>query len=119
MTGSGTIGDPYILYNVSDLQTMPYGAGVYVELGNDIECAGFDFIPIGNYGATFVQVHFDGKGFTIKNLTINQPTQSYVGLFGLLRDSTNTVIQNVKFTGCNITGISSVGCLAGSISLPG
>ncbi|GAJ17451.1 unnamed protein product, partial [marine sediment metagenome] len=54
MTGSGTIGDPYVIWDVNDLQDMNLDLAAYYELGQDIDAsatvgwnAGQGFIPVG------------------------------------------------------------------------
>lgn len=54
MTGSGTIGDPYIIYDVDDLQAMKNDLTAYYELNSDINAidtelwnGGKGFEPIG------------------------------------------------------------------------
>jgi len=110
MTGSGTSGDPYMIYNATDLQDMDLVLTAYYELANDIDCintttwnggAGFD--PIGNAGIDTVKFrgHFDGNGYTISNLWINRYGENEVGLFGY---TLNAEITNVNFHNCTIKG---------------
>lgn len=54
----------------------------------------------------------EGRGYTISNLTINRPTQSYVGLFGDVKSSAK--ITNLKFENVNIVGGQYTGTLAGN-----
>ena len=37
MTGSGTVGDPYVIYNVTDLQDMSNDVTAYYSLNNSID----------------------------------------------------------------------------------
>ena len=75
MTGSGTEADPYIIYNVTDLQAMNDHLGAYYELGNDIDASatsgwngGDGFVPVGKFTG-----HFDGNShkITILGTAIN------------------------------------------------
>ncbi len=69
------------------------------------------FVPIGS-GANPFEGAFDGGNFTISNLTINRPTQNYVGLFG---DACGcTEIGDVDLVGGSVTGADYVGALAGA-----
>jgi filamentous hemagglutinin family protein len=72
------------------------------------------FTPIGNGTAAFTGV-FDGLGNTINGLTINNTTNTYAGLFGMI--GSGAIVQNVKLTNAsissNITGTNYVGGLAG------
>ena len=71
-------------------------------LTNDIDMTGFNWTPIGSspqwptYGQAFIG-YFDGNGFAISNLSINQLVDTevmmYYGLFGYL---SNSYITNIK-----------------------
>ena len=112
-------------------------AGETVVLTADIDLNNVAWTPIGNftydintngdgyvYGKTFKGT-FDGQGHTIKNLYVNDPNTSGVGLFGYVTDATvkKLTIENVKLnalshvaafvarangtstvTNCNLTG---------------
>ncbi len=69
---------------------------------------GKGFRPIGN-SATNFKGTFEGYAFTISNLMINRPTESYVGLFGINMGS----INGLKLRGINVTGGSMTGGLVG------
>lgn len=61
---------------------------------------------------------FDGRGYTISNLTINRATQDYIGLFGDVKSSakiTNLKIEDAKIIGGRYTGVLAGNC-TGSIS---
>ncbi len=86
------------------------------ELGSDIDLAGINWEPIGQTGATQFQGVFDGKNYTIKNMTVNKPsTELFVaaGFFGWLNNGAN--IKNVKFDGVKITANGYTGVVAGYI----
>jgi hypothetical protein len=68
--------------------------------------------PIGNEGHRFTG-SYDGGGYTIDRLFINQPGINRVGLFG---DVENGIIKNLGVTNVNITGGWSVATLAGQIA---
>lgn len=121
MTGSGTLADPYIIYDVIDLQAMNDDLSAYYELANDIDAsatitwnAGAGFLPIGQWPAwptAPFSGSLDGKGFTISDLYINRPTLDYVGLFGYVDGAT---IQNVNLSAPNMTGgDNDLGALVG------
>ncbi len=121
MTGSGTAGDPYIIYDVTDLQNMNNDLDAYYELANDIDASatsgwngGAGFIPVGTWGSPFTG-YFEGNGYTISSLFINRPSTDDVGLFGSIQPySSNTFAQNVTFTNADITGDENTGVFAGS-----
>jgi len=108
MTGSGTLADPYVIYDVDDLQDVSLDLTAYYELANDIDAsttvgwnAGAGFIPIGQAFPYFTG-HFDGKGYKITSLFINRPAESNIGLFGYI--DAVSVVQNLGIEECNITG---------------
>lgn len=112
MTGSGTVGDPFVIYDVNDLQDIELDLFAYYELANDIDAsatigwhAGAGFVPI-----SWFRGHFDGKDYTISGLFINRPATSWIGLFGY---AANATIQNVTLADVDMTGRDYVGGLAG------
>lgn len=121
MTGSGTEQDPYIIYDVNDLQAMNNDLDAWYELSDDIDAsatsgwnAGAGFLPIGDYPNYFTG-HFDGKDYRITDLYINRPSKDFVGLFGYTY--VESEIKNVGLTNVDITGsggpFDSVGALVG------
>ncbi len=82
-------------------------SGKYI-LMNDIDMVSVtDFVPIG--GSNGFAGIFDGNGFVIKNLTINDTSSEYVGLFGMNQGT----IKNVGVENVNVTGNGAVGGLVG------
>ena len=82
------------------------------ELTNDIDMSSFgNFTPIGIDTNTYFSGTFDGKGFKIKNLTINI-TRTNVGLFGFTQNAT---ITNLGIENANVTSNNQnyVGILVG------
>lgn len=113
MTGSGTAADPYVIWDVDDLQDMDLDLGAYYILGGNINATltsgwngGLGFDPIGQ-GVPYFQGTFDGKDYTINDLTINRPLEDNVGLFGVTDDGaeiTNVILANVSITGNDYVG---------------
>ena len=114
--------DPSTLYiaNLDDLKAFRdavnngtnYYAGVNVYLAADIDMAGENWVGIG----TATKDHgfmgnFDGQGYKIKNLTINNPAPdsdgyAYAGLFGVTegKDQNNqNTIKNLTIENVTIT----------------
>jgi fibronectin type 3 domain-containing protein len=102
-----------------DLNVAPYNTGVgWIPLTDSTE-------PTSQY-AQFVG-NFDGNGHVIKNLYINDPTGSKLGLFRSVypidvKEQANSsgkfigsTIKNLGLTGVNIFGGSSVGAIAGNM----
>ena len=65
MTGSGTIGDPYIISSKADLQAIDSDMTAYYELANDIDCA-HAWTTLSSDDFTG---HLDGKGFKITHIS--------------------------------------------------
>jgi len=102
MLGSGTLGDPYIIQDVNDLQDMNLDLAAHYVLGNDIDASetltwndGEGFVPIGNFVDGPFTGSIDGAGYTISNLYENI-TFGPCGLFGMV----NTVFT-IKNIGLN------------------
>lgn len=91
--GSGTETEPYEIWSPEDLATVSDAVykdywSVYFILMDDISLSGIDWKPIGDASDQFTGT-FDGNGFTISNLTINNNTLEYVGLFGYVGSGGN------------------------------
>lgn len=78
-------------------------------LANDIDLSGYSsgsgWIPIGNVNNKFIG-SFDGNGYTISNLYINNSSLSDAALFGYTerrKDGSYTVIKNIILDNVNIT----------------
>ena len=109
MTGSGTPGDPYIIYNVNDLQAMENDLTAYYELANDIDASatigwngGAGFLPIAWAGTFSGQL--DGKRHKVTDLHINRPGTE-VGLFRKISGS--GVVKNLGLEDCDIVGVGA------------
>ena len=91
---------------------------VTAELTGNIDMSGVaDWMPIGTLdGSAYFSGVFDGKGYTIQNLTINKSGSGYYGLFA----ATDGTIQNLNVSGSlineNRDSGSSVGVIAGLVS---
>lgn len=122
LKGKGTETEPYLIKNVEELmafrnsvnagETKYSAPGVYVALAADIDMAGENWVGIGSATADHgFMGNFDGQGYKIKNLTINNPAldsdgYAYAGLFGVTegtdQNNQNTIknltIENVTIT---------------------
>jgi hypothetical protein len=105
--GEGTAANPYIVASAADLGRVWLRPSACYRLVGNLDLTGISWsaavIP------TFTGV-FDGQGFVISNLTINQPGVDYIGLFGLAGGQ----IRNLGIENANITGSGYVGGLVGS-----
>ncbi len=114
--GAGTAEEPYLIGTAEELAyfaklvnegTTP--AVMHFKLTGDIDLEGRSWTPAGNMVYPFNGI-FDGNGFVIKNLGINEPKGSYKGFFGYTRNAT---VENVGLLNANITGDAYVGGLIG------
>jgi len=119
MTGSGTISDPYVIWDVADLQNVSLDLAAWYELGQNIDALatvgwnlGLGFDPLGANGNEFTG-HFNGRDYTITDLTIARPLEDYVGLFGWA-DSAS--ITNLIVTDATVTGDDYVGAVVGYVA---
>jgi len=109
--GNGTAENPFVITTPEHINQMRNNLSAHFVLGNDIDMAGINHVPIGTSAAPFRGV-LDGGGYTISNLTINS-TGGGLGLFGNIGSST---IKNITLENVDIVGASStVGALVGSI----
>ncbi len=100
-TGSGTADDPYMIYNVHDLQNMSNDLSAHYALANDIYAGvtrdwnwndtvniyeGFEPVGSGPYDEPINHFigNFNGNNYTITGLYINRLGGAYVGLFGFI-----------------------------------
>lgn len=94
ITGTGTEQDPWIVHNISEIQSCIGQSGGYLKLANDINC--------NDYGESFVwatlssNTDFDLDGHTIKNIEIGNSTCFSSGNSGLIH---NGKILNVFLNG--------------------
>jgi hypothetical protein len=95
------LGGSHILMN--DLDSTTAG---YEELASPTADGGKGWQPIVTFNGTF-----DGRGYKIRDLYINRPDATGVGLFGYV-DKVG-VVQNVTVVNANVTGNSKVGGLVG------
>ena len=110
ITGSGTESDPYQIGTAEGLKWFrdkvnnaktPDETKICVELTEDIDLSGEEWSPIGigqgvYWGSLSYSGTFDGKGHTIKNLSIDNSSANFVGLFGYVLGGT---IRNLTVSG--------------------
>ena len=94
-----------VITNADELQAMQNDtSGKYILMA-DIDLTGYDWEPISDFSG-----EFNGNGYTISNLYVNNNTYDYYGFF---RRIENATIENVAFENANVTGKMQVGILAG------
>lgn len=123
ITGSGTVTDPYQISTADGLKWFrdkvnnaktPDETKICVELTEDIDLSGEEWSPIGigqgvYWGSLSYSGTFDGKGHTIKNLSIDNSSANFVGLFGYVLGGT---IRNLTVSG-SVKGSGHTGGIAG------
>ena len=116
----GSSSDPYIIKTAGQLaqlatyvneRTTPFAsAGMYYKLGNDIDLSGYQtgegWIPIGADQGNIFRGNFNGDGYKITGLYINNTSSLYVGLFGYI-SSTGTV-RNLALVDVSISSTTSM-----------
>ena len=96
--------------NCTELQNICNDLSGNYYLANDINCSGFDygdgkgFMPIGTSSSKFTGT-FDGQGYKITHLHINQTSTDDVGLFGYA--GSGSEIKDVSLEEVNVRGSSS------------
>ena len=125
-TGSGTETDPYQISTAAGLKWFRDKVNnaknaaniedtkICAELTKDIDLSGEEWTPIGignsfALGTPSYSGTFDGKGHTIKNLSIDNSSARYVGLFGYVDGGT---IRNLTVSG-SVKGSGHTGGIAG------
>jgi len=84
--------------------------GNYTLTAN-ISMAGYDnWAPIGTWSDPF-RGKLNGNGYKITGLTINRPTEDYIGLFGVIKSG--AALNNIALENVSIQGLSEVGGIAG------
>lgn len=112
LTGNGTAGNPYQIWTVQDFLVWGQYASVlhqHTRLMADLDFRDVLLSPVGDH-ELFTGV-FDGNGHVIKNITISQPTNSFVGFFG--RVGAGAVITDLGLKDVTIAGADHVGGLIG------
>lgn len=115
--GDGSAGNPYRISTAGQLAFLAdlansddgYSSGKYFVLEADIDLAPHYWVP-----ATQFRGSFDGRGYKILNLTIDNSSVDYQGLFGQI--NSGAAISNVGLVNCTITGGTYNGALAGYAS---
>lgn len=94
-------------------------SGKIVVLDANVDLENAEWTPVGQTGATQFMGTFNGNGYTISNLRINNTDDGgncATGLFGWLNSA---IVKNIKISGANITGHHNVGTIAGYLETSG
>jgi cytochrome c553 len=122
------------IYQLQAISTLGTGGNVKTSLSlearrarayqivRDLDAKGLDFEPIGDCGPTgncmkaLGQYGFsgvlDGRGYTIRNLSIGRKERGGVGLIGVLAPS--GVVMNLNLQNVSVAGRAGVGSIVGS-----
>jgi hypothetical protein len=121
--GNGTANNPYLICTHRQLEYLAHYVnagngnstnGVYYKLMNNLDLSIYEnWTPIGksNISDQQFQGNLDGNNKIIQNLSINRPTEDYIGLFGGIKEAK---IENLGIKNCEIIGRDRVGGLVGS-----
>jgi hypothetical protein len=122
--GDGTEGNPYQIASLDNLYWLSqtddvWDADIYFIQTADIDASatatwddGAGFSPIGTSSSNAFKGSYNGKGYTIKGLTINRSTTNYIGLFGCALVPT---LDSIGLIDCKVTGEDYVGALVGQL----
>lgn len=108
--GDGTSASPYRIETAQQLQQMAEYPTGYFRLAADIDLAGVEWQPVGDYLTPFEGV-LDGDGHTVRNLTLALDGQDMVGLFG--RIGVGGQVEELTLENVTVSGQDNVGALAG------
>lgn len=137
---AGSANNPWLIRNADELNMLSKCLTVgywntenkYLRQTDNIDMSGItDFLPIGvrNPGPSFLG-HYDGFGNTISNLSVTystalnplDPTEAYVGLFGLIEGNSDAKasVENVTLKNCSFSATAgssavAVGGIAGMV----
>ena len=118
---NGTLAYPFRISNPAGLYLLASKvnggraySGKYFVLGANItyDDTANNYTPIGTESHAFAG-HFDGKGYRVSGLNINNTLSNYVGLFG---NANGASISNLVVSGCTFSGASYVGGVAGKMT---
>jgi hypothetical protein len=124
--GDGSSGNPFQITNWHHLNNVRHYLGSHFILMNNLDSGtdgygqwagsgadgGAGWLPLGDAWPHLPFTgNFDGREFEIRDLFINRPANSGVGLFGVV--GAGGVIKNVGLVNANVTGDRHVGGLVG------
>ncbi len=114
--GNGSINNPYLIDSAHQLHAVKtqldkhyrQTADIYLDESQWHDNSGWK--PIGSSAVNSFTGSYDGGGYRIIGLRVNNPETNYQGLFGYIR---NAVIRNLGIINGEVTGQDHVGGLAG------
>jgi PGF-CTERM protein len=123
LPGDGTESDPYQISNASELQAMEDDLDGNYTLVSDINASntaqwnnGSGFDPVGgalfNNDVPWFSGTLNGSGHSVTGLTINRPSEDFVGIFG----TNSGTVSNISLMNITINGNSRVGIVGAANS---
>lgn len=107
--GDGSSRDPYEISTCAELYDINNDLDATYELTANIDCSFTPTEMIGNETTPFSGT-FNGRGYTIANITFADDSISNMGLFGYASEAT---ITNVNLDNIVFEGLDAVGALVG------
>lgn len=112
MAGAGVADDPYVITDVEQLQAVDRELHDNFILCDHVNASGKnDFTPIASGNPGGFQGSFDGRGYEIRELHIQDSINSDIGLFATIGEGAE--VRNVGLVGGSVKGVQYVGALAG------
>lgn len=120
--GSGTVNDPYLISNLTDLRYLSEHNSDWSK--SFLQTANIDatvsstwngnkgFFTIGSPSASFYGT-YDGGGYKIIGMYINRSSNMYAGMFGTVY--TSATIKNINLVGGYFSGDMYTGSIAGEV----
>jgi hypothetical protein len=102
VTGAGTIGNPYVIQNVTDLQNISLFPSAYYILGNNIDCTGFPFTPIAGFLG-----NLNGQSKQINHLSISAEFNACLFDYPVPAGPVSVAVSNITFNDINLANIHS------------
>lgn len=117
-TGIGTVDNPYLIGDKYQMQAMHThlvnDSRKYFKMVDDVDLSGETWVPLCLAAGENKEVHFDGGGHTISNLTVGN-TNNYPSFFGFLwGEVANVVFDHATIT-CGSEKEQSAGVVSGYI----
>ena len=117
-TGIGSVDNPYLIGDKYQMQAMHThlvnDSCKYFKMVDDVDLSGETWVPLCLAADDNKEVHFDGGGHTISNLTVGN-TNNYPSFFGFLwGDVRNVVFDHATIT-CGNSKDQSAGVVSGYI----
>lgn len=112
--GNGTSASPYEINSCGLFQSIKYNLTASYILTGDIDCSGYNWIPIGTSPNNAFMGNLNGNNHKISNIDISTTDNGrYMGIFSSVENAT---IKNIKLENITIdaTEYDVVGGLAGS-----